>query len=76
MDPQGYERQCQRLEQLRSERDNGATGQALDQLRLACQRTDNSMPYIRDAVRKYATLGEIMGVMKDVFGVYREQTWV
>ncbi len=76
MDPQGYERHCHRLEQLRSERDNGATGQALDQLRLACQSTDNTIQYIMDAVQKYATLGEIMGVMKEIFGVYQEPTWV
>jgi methylmalonyl-CoA mutase N-terminal domain/subunit len=34
------------------------------------------MPYILDAVRAYATLGEIVDVMKDVFGVYQEPTWV
>jgi methylmalonyl-CoA mutase N-terminal domain/subunit len=34
------------------------------------------MPYILDAVRAYATLGEIIGVMKEVFGTYDEPTWV
>ena len=34
------------------------------------------MPYILDAVRAYATLGEIIGVMKEVFGVYEEPTWI
>lgn len=34
------------------------------------------MPYILDAVRAYGTLGEIIGVMKDVFGIYREQSWI
>ena len=76
MDPQGRERQTQRLEQLRRERDNGRVGQALDRLRLACQGTENTMPHLLDCVRAYATLGEITGVMKAVFGVYAEPLWV
>ena len=72
MDPQGYERQCARLEQVRKERDNGAVGQALDRLRVAAQGTENTMPYILDAVRAYATLQEIMDVFRQVFGLYRE----
>jgi len=76
MDPLGYTRQIERLQKLRIERDNGQVGQALDRLRLACQGTENTMPYILDAVRAYATLGEITAVMKSVFGVYREPTWV
>jgi methylmalonyl-CoA mutase N-terminal domain/subunit len=76
MDPEGYRRQVARLETLRQERDNACVGQALDQLRLACQGTENTMPYILDAVRAYATLGEIIDVMKSVFGVYEEPTWI
>lgn len=76
MDPEGYPRQIERLRRLRQERDNGQVGQALDRLRLACAGTENTMPYILDAVRAYATLGEIIGVMRTVFGVYREPTWV
>jgi len=72
MDPQGYERQCARLDQVRQERDNGAVGQALDRLRIAAQGTENTMPYILDAVRVYATLQEIMDVFREVFGLYRE----
>ncbi|MCH7662984.1 MAG: methylmalonyl-CoA mutase family protein [Chloroflexi bacterium] len=74
MDPAGYIRQKKRLESLRSERDSGAVGQALDKLRIACQGTENTMPHILDAVRAYATLGEIIDVMKAVFGVYEEPT--
>ncbi len=76
MDPNGYNRQVSRLKKLRQERDQGRVGQALDRLRIACQGTENTMPYILEAVRAYATLGEIIGVMKDVFGMYREPTWV
>jgi len=76
MDPQGYHRQVDRLRQIRQERDSGRVGQALDRLRIACQGTENNMPYILDAVRAYATLGEIISVMKKVFGKYEEPTWI
>ncbi len=76
MDPAGYERQAERLRTLRRERDNGRVGQALDRLRIACQGTENTMPYLLDCVRAYATLGEIIGVMKQVFGTYTEPTWI
>jgi methylmalonyl-CoA mutase, N-terminal domain len=76
MDPQGYRRQVERLEQVRAGRDSGRVGQALDRLRIACQGTENSMPHILEAVRAYATLGEIVSVMKEVFGIYQEPTWI
>jgi len=76
MDPQGYERQVSRLEEVRKTRDNGRVGQTLDRLRIACQGTENTMPYIMEAVHAYATLGEIVGVMKEVLGTYEEPTWI
>jgi len=76
MDPQGYQRQVSRLEDLRQSRDSGHVGQTLDRLRLACQGTENTMPYILDAVQAYASLGEIINVMRDVFGVYQEANWI
>lgn len=76
MDPEGHRSQVARLEKLRQERDQGRVGQALDRLRVACQGTENTMPYILDAVRAYATLGEIVDIMKGVFGVHREQSWI
>jgi methylmalonyl-CoA mutase N-terminal domain/subunit len=76
LDPEGYKRQTERLEEIRRTRDNAATGEALDRLRIACQGTENLMPYLLEAVRAYATLGEIISVMKEVFGVYQEPTWI
>ncbi len=76
MDPAGYARQAERLEQVRLSRDAGRVGQALDRLRLACHATENTMPYILEAVRAYATLSEIVGVMKSEFGTYQEPTWI
>jgi methylmalonyl-CoA mutase N-terminal domain/subunit len=76
MDPAGYDRQVARLDKVKAERDQAAVGQALDSLRLACQGTENVMPHLMEAVHRYATLGEIVSVMKDVFGVYREPEWI
>jgi methylmalonyl-CoA mutase, N-terminal domain len=76
MDPQGYERQVSRLAELRKSRDAGRVGQTLDRLRIACQGTENTMPHILEAVRSYATLSEIILVMKEVFGIYEEPTWI
>ncbi len=76
MSPDGYRRQTQRLEKLRTDRDNGAVGQSLDRLRIAAEGTENTMPHILQAVRSYATLGEIIGVLKEVFGTYEEPTWI
>jgi len=76
MDPQGYQRQVQRLEDVRITRDAGRVGQALDRLRIACQGSENTMPHLLEAVHSYATLGEIVDVMRDVFGTYQEPTWI
>ncbi len=72
MDAQGYDRQLARLERVRSERDNMATQIALSRLEAAARGRDNLMPPILEAVHTYATLGEIMGVLRRVFGEYRE----
>lgn len=76
MDPQGYDRQMARLAQLRQERDNERVAAALEGLRAAATGTDNTMPFILDAVRAYATLGEITDVFREVFGTYEEPTWI
>jgi methylmalonyl-CoA mutase N-terminal domain/subunit len=73
LDPQGYERHLARLNRVRRERDQGRVAEALERLRQACaDERANTMPYILDAVNAYATLGEIMGVMRGVFGEHKE----
>jgi methylmalonyl-CoA mutase N-terminal domain/subunit len=72
MDPQGYEVQCARLEEVRQNRDNQAVARCLSNLRRAAQGTENMMPHIIDAVKAYATLQEIMDVFRGVFGEYEE----
>ncbi|HUH99058.1 MAG TPA: methylmalonyl-CoA mutase family protein [Anaerolineales bacterium] len=76
MDPDGYKRQVGRLAELRRTRDNGRTGQMLDRLRIALQGTENTMPYLMECVHAYATLGEIIQAMKEVFGIYEEPTMI
>jgi len=71
VDPRVGELQKQKLAKLRKERDNEKVKKTLEALRKACEGTENVMPYILDAVKAYATLGEICGVMREVFGEYR-----
>jgi len=68
------EQQCAKLAKLRSERDGPAVSQALDKLRQAAEGDANLMPPILDAVRAYATLGEMCSVLRGVFGSYQEQS--
>src|SRR5882724_7910750 len=66
------ERQLERLEQTRTRRDKGAVDKALDSLRRAAQKGNNTMPSTIEAVRAYATLGEICSALRDVYGIYEE----
>jgi len=72
MDPEGHERQLGRLKRLRRERDHEDLTRRLEALRQAAEGSESLMPYILDAVRAYGTLGEICGVLREVFGEYRE----
>jgi methylmalonyl-CoA mutase N-terminal domain/subunit len=73
IDEEVSRRQCARLEKLRRERDNDAVQKALSRLRAVAAGTENLMAPILDAVRAYATLGEMCDVLRGVFGVYEEQ---
>ncbi|UCH00378.1 MAG: methylmalonyl-CoA mutase, partial [Deltaproteobacteria bacterium] len=71
VDPAVRLSQMERLRQLRSERDNGRVKGILDRLKKAAGGSDNLMPVILDAVRSYATLGEVCDALRDVFGEYQ-----
>jgi methylmalonyl-CoA mutase N-terminal domain/subunit len=64
--------QVERLEQTRTGRDGGAVANTLDKLRAAARKNENTMPATIEAVRAYATLGEICAALRDVYGVYEE----
>ncbi len=68
---EAVERQKAHLARVRRERDGAAVETALLRLRDAAQGKDNLMPYIVDAVRAYATIGEICATLRAVFGVHR-----
>ena len=66
------ELQKKKLIELRAKRDSAAVEKALSDLKTACgTENDNLMPFILAAVKAYATLGEICGVMREVFGEYQ-----
>lgn len=66
------ERQIARLEKMKAARDNEAVKAALEKLREAAKGTENLMPYLIDAVKTYATLGEICSVLREEFGEYKQ----
>ncbi len=67
------EKQVERLAALRRRRDAGRVERALEAVRYAAGSDANLMPAILEAVHAYATVGEICGAMRDVFGEYQEQ---
>jgi methylmalonyl-CoA mutase N-terminal domain/subunit len=64
--------QVERLEETRHRRDAGAVANTLEKLRRAARNSENTMPATIEAVRAYATLGEICSALRDVYGVYEE----
>jgi methylmalonyl-CoA mutase N-terminal domain/subunit len=71
MDEKGEKRHLERLNRVRRERSARDVAKRLGEIKRAAQGTDNLMPYILEAVRSYATLGEICDVLREVFGEYR-----
>ncbi len=72
VDPAVGELQRKKLETLRAERDNNKVEQSIEALNKAAQTDENLMPLIIEAVRNYATLGEICQVLRNVFGEYQQ----
>ena len=66
------DRQHDRLEEVRAERDDAAVEEALDALDEAIEAGENVMDPIIDAVKLYATMGEVMAVFEDQYGAYQE----
>jgi len=72
IDEQVAEGQIARLKQVKAERSSAAVAAALARVEAACRGTDNLMPPVLEAVKAYATLGEISDVFRKVWGQYRE----
>jgi len=73
VDPEGEKKQIARLRRLRKERDKRKYSEAMDRLRRAAEDGRNMMPSILNAVKAKATLGEVAGLLREVFGEYREE---
>jgi methylmalonyl-CoA mutase N-terminal domain/subunit len=71
-DPKVAEAQVAKLHRIRRDRDNAAVNRALGRLRDQARGRENLMEPMTDAVKSYATLGEIAGAMKDIFGEHKE----
>src|SRR5438093_7389725 len=72
IDDSAGERQLAKLDALKQTRDTDAVTRSLDGLRAAARTTENVMPRILDAVRAYATVGEMCDALRDVWGEYEE----
>jgi methylmalonyl-CoA mutase N-terminal domain/subunit len=70
--PETEQGQVRRVKAVRARRDNTSVASRLEELKTAARGTDNLMPALLNCVKAYATEGEIMSALKEVFGVYRE----
>jgi methylmalonyl-CoA mutase N-terminal domain/subunit len=68
VDPKTLSRQLDRLKQIKAERDNVRVESALNALKNAAIEKTNLMSYLIDAVKAYATVGEIVSTLKDIYG--------
>ena len=76
IDPEIERVQAERLARVRRERDPERVEQALEGLRQAAATGQNTMPHFVEAALAYATLGEMMDVLREVYGVYEEPVMV
>ncbi|MCF6462276.1 acyl-CoA mutase large subunit family protein [Clostridium sp. Cult1] len=72
VDPEVERLQREKLKTLKEERNNEEVENRLKELKNAANTSENLMPYILEAVKSYATLGEICGVLREVFGEYQQ----
>jgi len=72
VDPVIGENQKEKLKAVKENRNNELVQAKLEEIRKIAGSTENLMPYIVEAVNEYATLGEICGVLREVFGEYQE----
>lgn len=72
VDPHVELLQKKKIEKLKSTRDSEKVQEALEVLKAKAETDENLMPFIIDAVKEYATLGEVCGVLREVFGEYEQ----
>src|SRR5271157_42410 len=72
VDPNAEKEQLANLQKLKRKRDRGAAEKTLDKLQRSAEKDENLMPTIIEAIKAYATLGEICEVLRKVYGEYKE----
>ncbi|MBS4023817.1 MAG: methylmalonyl-CoA mutase family protein [Dethiobacter sp.] len=73
VNPAVADRQVESLKRIQAERDQRQVADVLQRLRLVAQTDENIMPSVIEAVKAYATLGEICGILREVYGEYQQQ---
>jgi methylmalonyl-CoA mutase, N-terminal domain len=71
VDPESENEQVARLKEFKANRDQAKVDERLEQLRNAARGSDNLLPFIKEALRDRASMGEVCGAMQDVFGKYQ-----
>ncbi|HYZ91178.1 MAG TPA: methylmalonyl-CoA mutase family protein [Actinomycetota bacterium] len=74
LDPEIGRRQAAKLERIRAERDQAGVKEALEDVRAAAKGTDNILHPMKEAFRRMATLGEVCGVLREEWGIYRPES--
>jgi methylmalonyl-CoA mutase N-terminal domain/subunit len=71
VDPHLAKEQIERLQKLRASRNSEAVRDSIHRLKRAAAGTENLMPFLLEAVKAYATVGEISNALREVFGEYQ-----
>jgi methylmalonyl-CoA mutase N-terminal domain/subunit len=71
VDPESENQQVSRLKEFKANRDQAKVDEHLEELRTAARGSDNLLPFIKEALRDRASMGEVCGAMQDVFGKYQ-----
>jgi methylmalonyl-CoA mutase N-terminal domain/subunit len=74
VDPESERAQLERLRAFKAARDQARTDERLEELRRAARGTENLLPPIRAALKDHASVGEVCGALREVFGVYHPET--
>jgi methylmalonyl-CoA mutase N-terminal domain/subunit len=72
IDPEGERRQCERVQRVRAERDAAAWEAAMARLEQCARGQENLLPPMIEAVKAYATVGEVCDRLRSVWGEHRE----
>ena len=73
LDPEVSHKQLQKLLKVKKDRNSDKVIESLDNLKKAAQGSANLMPFIVDAVKNYATLGEMCGILREIYGEYEQK---